>query len=68
MKKNKLKKYLVIGGAGFIGSHITDQLVKSVYHVTVLDNLSTGTKENINPLAKFVKADIRNLKKNNSIL
>jgi len=63
MKKNKLKKYLVIGGAGFIGSHITDQLVKSVYHVTVLDNLSTGTKENINPLAKFVKADIRNLKK-----
>ena len=63
MKKNKLKRYLVIGGAGFIGSHITDQLVKSVHHVTVLDNLSTGRKENLNPLAKFVKADIRNLKK-----
>ncbi len=62
MKKNKLKRYLVIGGAGFIGSHIIDRLVKSMHQVIVLDNLSTGTKENINPLAKFIKADIRNLK------
>ncbi len=62
MKKDKLKRYLVIGGAGFIGSHITDRLVKSMHQVIVLDNLSTGTKKNINPLAKFVKADIRNLK------
>lgn len=62
--KNKMKKqkYLVIGGAGFIGSNLVDKLVELKHQVIVLDNLSTGKKENINPKAKFIKADIRNLK------
>ncbi|MBU1291948.1 NAD-dependent epimerase/dehydratase family protein [Patescibacteria group bacterium] len=62
MKKNKTKRYLVIGGAGFIGSNLTDELIQLKQQVIILDNLSTGKKENINLKAKFVKADIRNLK------
>ncbi len=61
--KNKSKKYyLVIGGAGFIGSHLADILIKDGHSVTVIDNLSTGKRENVNPQAKFVKRDIRNLR------
>lgn len=61
--KNKSKKYyLVIGGAGFIGSHLADRLIKDGHSVTVIDNLSTGKRENVNPQAKFVKRDIRNLR------
>jgi UDP-glucose 4-epimerase len=40
-------KILITGGAGFIGSHLTDRLVKDGHHVIVLDNLATGRKENI---------------------
>lgn len=40
-------KILITGGAGFIGSHLTDRLVKDGHHVVVLDNLATGRKENI---------------------
>lgn len=54
-------KTLVTGGAGFIGSNLTDALIDQGHEVTVLDNLSTGKKENINPKAKFVEADITNL-------
>lgn len=53
-------KVIVTGGAGFIGSHITDALVKEGYQVHVIDNLSTGKKENTNPKAVFHHADIRN--------
>ena len=44
-------KALVTGGAGFIGSHLVDELIRQKYKVTVLDNLSTGTLKNL----KFVK-------------
>jgi UDP-glucose 4-epimerase len=54
-------KYIVTGGAGFIGSNITDALIKEGHEVIVLDNLSGGKKENINPKATFAQADIRNL-------
>ncbi|MBN1778803.1 MAG: SDR family oxidoreductase [Candidatus Buchananbacteria bacterium] len=54
-------KALVTGGAGFIGSNLTDELISQGYEVTVLDNLSTGKEENLNPKARFVKADITNL-------
>ena len=54
-------KALVIGGAGFIGSNLTDELINQGYDVTVLDNLSTGKKENVNSKAKLVEADITNL-------
>jgi UDP-glucose 4-epimerase len=44
-------KYLVTGGAGFIGSHVTDALIKRGDSVVVLDNLSTGNRKNIQHLA-----------------
>lgn len=50
---------LVTGGAGFIGSHIVDRYITAGHSVTVLDNLSTGVRENLNPQATFVEADLR---------
>jgi len=50
---------LVTGGAGFIASHIVDAYVGLGHAVTVIDDLSTGKKENLNPKAKFHQADIR---------
>ena len=58
-------KILVTGGAGFIGSHITEYLVQRGDDVTVLDNLNTGRKENlakINDKINFVNGDIRDSK------
>jgi len=51
-------KILVTGGAGFIGSNVVDALVKDGHEVTVLDNLSTGKEENINPEVKFYNVDL----------
>ncbi len=56
---NSIKKVVVVGGAGFIGSHITDALVECGFDVHVIDNLSDGKKENVNPKAVFYKTDIR---------
>lgn len=56
-----MKKVLVTGGAGFIGSHLVDALVEKGFAVVVLDNLSSGKKENLNSEAKFYKADIRDV-------
>ncbi len=56
-----LKTALVTGGAGFIGSHIVDRLLKENFNVVVIDDLSTGFKENIyNKNLMFVEGDIRN--------
>lgn len=54
----KNKTVLVTGGAGFIGSHLVDELIKLGNKVLIIDNLSTGSKENLNPKAKFFKLDI----------
>ncbi|WP_411502089.1 NAD-dependent epimerase/dehydratase family protein [Brevibacillus centrosporus] len=51
-------KVLVTGGAGFIGSHIVDQLIANQYQVVIVDNLSTGKSEQVHPLAKFYRCDI----------
>ena len=50
---------LVTGGAGFIGSHIADAYIEAGHHVVVIDDLSTGHKENVNPKVAFHKLDIR---------
>lgn len=52
-------KVLVTGGAGFIGSHQVDALIKSGFKVAVVDDLSTGEESNINPKATFYNLDIR---------
>jgi nucleoside-diphosphate-sugar epimerase len=57
------KIYLVTGGAGFIGSHIVEALVKRGERVRVLDNLITGKRSNLAHLAdkiEFIEGDIRN--------
>jgi UDP-glucose 4-epimerase len=50
---------LVTGGAGFIGSNIVDRLIEEGHKVIVVDNLSTGKKENLNEKAEFYQLDIR---------
>jgi UDP-glucose 4-epimerase len=50
---------VVTGGAGFIGSHLVDALVARGDDVTVIDNLSTGRRDNVNPEAVLVEHDIR---------
>ncbi|WP_280770568.1 SDR family NAD(P)-dependent oxidoreductase [Salipaludibacillus daqingensis] len=59
-----MNKVLVTGGAGFIGSHVTDLLVEKGHEVVILDNLSSGDKKNINPssLVTFVEGDVRDEK------
>jgi UDP-glucose 4-epimerase len=54
-------KILLTGGAGFIASHVTDAYIKAGHKVVIIDNLSSGSRKNLNPKAKFYKADIRNL-------
>lgn len=54
-------KYIVTGGAGFIGSHIVEELLKKNKSVVVLDNLSTGRIDNLKPFLKkikFIKCDL----------
>ncbi len=55
----KGKQVLVTGGAGFIGSHLVDRLVAEGADVTVLDDLSYGRAQNLNPRARFLQGDIR---------
>ncbi len=52
-------RILVTGGAGFIGSNVADLLVENGHEVHVMDNLSTGFRENLNPRATFLEMDIR---------
>ncbi len=57
-----MKAILVTGGAGYIGSHVIELLIKKNFKVFIIDNLSTGYKKLINKKAKFYKADINNHK------
>ncbi len=57
-----MTKYLVTGGAGFIGSHIAETLVEAGHEVRVLDNLSTGKQENLRAFRSrcgFIEGDVR---------
>ena len=65
-------KTLIVGGAGYIGSHIGLEAIKQGHDVTVFDDLSTGFKKNIHPSAKFfngstlLEKDLAQVMKNNS--
>jgi UDP-glucose 4-epimerase len=52
-------KVLVVGGAGYIGSHTVYELIRAKHDVIILDNLSSGYMELVHPDAKFYKGDIR---------
>lgn len=54
-----MKTWLVTGGCGFIGSHLVDRLLGSKARVVVLDDLSSGRRDNVSSAAEFVKGDIR---------
>lgn len=54
-----MAKSLITGGAGFIGSHLADLLIEEGDNVVILDNLSTGSRKNLNPQAKFYEMDIQ---------
>ncbi len=62
VSENKKITVLVTGGAGFIGSHIVDLLIKNNYEVVIIDDLSSGREENINQKARFYKLNISDKK------
>jgi len=53
--------YLVTGGAGFIGSHLTDELVRRGHRVRVVDSLVTGRRQNVPQGAEFLEGDLADL-------
>ncbi|MBI2035801.1 MAG: NAD-dependent epimerase/dehydratase family protein [Candidatus Liptonbacteria bacterium] len=57
-----MKKVVVTGGAGFIGSNLADELVREGYAVHIIDDLSNGKRENVNPKAKLHVKSILDLK------
>ncbi len=63
-----MAKILVTGGAGFIGSHVADAYVAAGHEVVILDNLSTGKSDYVNPKARFIEADITDREKIKLIL
>ena len=56
----ELASVLVTGGAGFIGSHMAERLLNLGYAVTIIDNESTGFRENVPVKAKYIFGDVRN--------
>jgi len=52
-----MRKVIVTGGAGFIGSHLAELLLSREYHVIIIDDLSTGKMANIAPLLKSMRVE-----------
>ena len=63
-----IKNILITGGAGYIGSHISEILVKNKKKIYIVDNLSTGYRSLINKKAKFFKLNIKNNKEVKKII
>lgn len=62
------KRILVTGGAGFIGSHLVDKLIKAGHEVSIIDDLSGGKRVNIEKSAKFYLCDLRDVKKTDQLI
>lgn len=58
-----MAKILVTGGAGFIGSNLVDALIERGHKVLIIDNLTTGKRENLNPQAKFFEVNLQDFEK-----
>jgi len=63
-----MKKILITGGAGYIGSHVTENFISNKKKIFIVDNLSTGYKKLINKKAKFYKSNILDTKKIKQII
>jgi UDP-glucose 4-epimerase len=63
-----MKNILLTGGAGYIGSHVTNLLIDQGCNVTIVDNLITGNKTLLNPKAKFINCDIADTRNISKIL
>lgn len=68
MMNQTAKKILVTGGAGYIGSHVVKQLVNDGHNVTVYDNLTTGSKDNLVNGCEFIEGDILDSSKLNQTM
>ena len=55
------ERFLITGGAGFIGSHLADALLASGHAVRVVDDLSSGLRANLDPRVEFIKGDINDM-------
>ena len=64
----KSNNILITGEAGYIGSHIAENLIKKKSKVIILDNLVTGYKKLINKKSIFIKDDIKNTARVNKII
>ena len=67
-----MSKFLVTGGAGFIGSHLVDLLVRNNHKIIIIDNLSTGHKKNLEHLkgntnVLFLEKDCLNINLNDNV-
>ena len=65
---DKIKYVLLTGGAGYIGSHVAEELEKTQFKTIIVDNLVTGSKKLINKKSVFIKGNIKNIKLINKIL
>jgi UDP-glucose 4-epimerase len=63
MKEGEVMNVIVTGGAGFIGSNLVDMLINEGFDTYVIDNLSTGKRQFLNPKARFYQSDILDLQK-----
>lgn len=61
-------KILVTGGAGFIASHVADKYISQGHQVLIVDNLSSGITNNVNPKAQFIEVDITDTAKISQVI